>query len=66
MQAYLADGLSAAEAARAALEGDTSPDPGGLASRHAAAAAGSEPLAALRRLSTPSTSRPRRPSWTGS
>ena len=48
MQAYLADGLSAAEAARAALEGGTSPDPGWLAGPPAAAAAGSEPLAALR------------------
>jgi MerR family transcriptional regulator, light-induced transcriptional regulator len=46
MQAYLADGLSAAEAARAALEGGTSPDPGWLAGPPVAA--GSEPLAALR------------------
>ena len=46
MQAYLADGLSAAEAARAALEGGMSPDPGWLAGPPAAA--GSEPLAALR------------------
>jgi MerR family transcriptional regulator, light-induced transcriptional regulator len=48
MQAYLADGLSAAEAARAALEGGASPDPGRLAGPPAAAPAGSEPLAALR------------------
>ncbi len=48
MQAYLADGLSAAEAAEAVLEDGTSPDPGWLAGPHAAAAAGSEPLAALR------------------
>jgi DNA-binding transcriptional MerR regulator len=48
MRAYLADGLSAAEAARAVLEGGTSPDPGWLAGPPAAAAAGSEPLAALR------------------
>ena len=46
MQAYLADGLSAAEAARAAFEGGTSPDPGWLAGPPVAA--GSEPLAALR------------------
>ena len=46
MQAYLADGLSAAEAARAALEGGTSPDPGWLPGPPVAA--GSEPLAALR------------------
>jgi DNA-binding transcriptional MerR regulator len=48
MRAYLADGLSAAEAARAVLEGGTSPDPGWLAGPPAAAAAGSEPLSALR------------------
>ena len=53
MQAYLADGLSAAEAAGAAaeaagaaLEGGTSPDPAWLAGPPVAA--GSEPLAALR------------------
>jgi MerR family transcriptional regulator, light-induced transcriptional regulator len=48
MRAYLADGLSAAEAARAVLEGGMSPDPCWLAGPPAAAAAGSEPLAALR------------------
>ena len=48
MQAYLADGLSAAEAARAALEGGTSPDPGRLAGPPAAAPARRQPLAALR------------------
>jgi len=45
MQAYLAQGLSAAEAARAALGGDASPAP----SLPAGPAAGSEPFAELRR-----------------
>jgi DNA-binding transcriptional MerR regulator len=45
MQAYLAEGLSAAEAARAALEGGTSPTPGPLAGP----ATGGEPFAELRR-----------------
>ncbi len=49
MQAYLAEGLSAAEAARAALRGDASPAAGGLASAPAAAPAGGEPFAELRR-----------------
>jgi MerR family transcriptional regulator, light-induced transcriptional regulator len=44
MQAYLAEGLSAAEAARAALEGDTRLNPG-----QATGPAGSEPFAGLRR-----------------
>jgi DNA-binding transcriptional MerR regulator len=48
MQAYLADGLSAAEAARAALDGGASPPPGQPAGPPSAAPAGSEPLAALR------------------
>ena len=48
MQAYLADGLSAAEAARAALGGGTSHAPAGSPVRPSAASAGSEPLAALR------------------
>jgi DNA-binding transcriptional MerR regulator len=48
MQAYLADGLSAAEAARAALDGDSSPPPGQPAGPPPAAPAGSEPLTALR------------------
>jgi MerR family transcriptional regulator, light-induced transcriptional regulator len=45
MQAYLAEGLSAAEAAAAALGGDTSPAPG----PPAGPAAGSQPFAELRR-----------------
>jgi DNA-binding transcriptional MerR regulator len=45
MQAYLTEGLSAAEAARAALGGDTSTGPG----QPAGPAAGSEPFAELRR-----------------
>lgn len=49
MQAYLAEGLSAAEAARAALGGDASYAAGGLASPPVAASAGSEPFAGLRR-----------------
>jgi DNA-binding transcriptional MerR regulator len=48
MQAYLADGLSAAEAARAAPDGGASPPPGQPAGPPPAAPAGSEPLAALR------------------
>ncbi|MGH3173739.1 MAG: MerR family transcriptional regulator [Streptosporangiaceae bacterium] len=48
MQAYLADGLSAAEAARAALHGGANPPPGQPAGPPPAAPAGSEPLAALR------------------
>jgi DNA-binding transcriptional MerR regulator len=48
MQAYLADGLSAAEAARAALSGGADAAPGRLAEAHLAASAGSEPSAALR------------------
>ena len=47
MLAYLAEGLSADEAARAALGGDASPAVGGLASPPAAAPAGSEPFAEL-------------------
>ena len=49
MLAYLAEGLSAAEVARAALGGDASPTVGGLASPPAAAPAGSEPFAELSR-----------------
>ena len=45
MQAYLADGLSAAEAARAALEGETRLTP----SQAAGPATGTEPFAELRR-----------------
>ena len=45
MQAYLAEGLSAAEAARAALDGD----PGTQPREPAGPAAGSEPFAGLRR-----------------
>jgi DNA-binding transcriptional MerR regulator len=48
MQAYLADGLSAAEAARAALDGGASSPPGRPAGPPAAAPAGSEPFAELR------------------
>ena len=48
MQAYLADGLSAAEAARAALEGGMSLDPGRLTGPPAAALAERQPLFALR------------------
>jgi MerR family transcriptional regulator, light-induced transcriptional regulator len=48
MQAYLADGLSAAEAARAALSGGADAAPGPHAGAHLAASAGSEPSAALR------------------
>ena len=48
MQAYLADGLSAAEAARAALSGDAITPPGYLAGPPLAASAGNEPSAALR------------------
>ena len=48
MQVYLAEGLSAAEAARAALGGDPSPAPGPLA-RPPAKTAGCEPFAGLRR-----------------
>jgi len=49
MLAYLAEGLSAAEVARAAPGGDASPTVGGLASPPAAAPAGSEPFAELSR-----------------
>jgi methanogenic corrinoid protein MtbC1 len=48
MQAYLADGLSAAEAARAALSGGADAASGRQAEVHLAASAGSEPSAALR------------------
>jgi MerR family transcriptional regulator, light-induced transcriptional regulator len=48
MQAYLADGLSAAEAARAALGGGADAAPGRQAEAHLAASTGSEPSAALR------------------
>jgi DNA-binding transcriptional MerR regulator len=48
MQAYLADGLSAAEAARAALDGGASSPPGRPAGPPAAAPAGSEPFAERR------------------
>ncbi len=48
MQAYLADGLSAAEAARAALSGGADAAPGRHAEAHLAVSAGSEPSAALR------------------
>jgi DNA-binding transcriptional MerR regulator len=48
MQAYLADGLSAAEAARAALSGGADVAPGRQTEAHLAASAGSEPSAALR------------------
>ena len=66
MQAYLADGLSAAEAARAALEGGTSPDPGWLAGPPRPRPPGVSPWPRSGRPWTLSTSRPRRPSWTGS
>jgi DNA-binding transcriptional MerR regulator len=48
MQAYLADGLSAAEAARAALSGDASTPPRRPAGAPLAASAGDGPSAALR------------------
>lgn len=48
MQAYLAEGLSAAEAARAALGGDASTSPGYLAGPRLTEPAGSEPFAGLR------------------
>jgi DNA-binding transcriptional MerR regulator len=48
MQAYLADGLSAAEAARAALSGDASTPPGRAAGPPLAASAGDGLSAALR------------------
>ena len=48
MQAYLADGLSAAEAARAALRGDASISPASRAGPPDAAPAGGEPSGALR------------------
>jgi DNA-binding transcriptional MerR regulator len=48
MQAYLADGLSAAEAARAALSGDASSRPGRVAGTPLAGSAGNGPCAALR------------------
>ena len=48
MQAYLADGLSAAEAARAVLSGDASTPPRRPAGAPLAAAAGDGPSAALR------------------
>lgn len=48
MQAYLADGLSAAEAARAALGSGAGAASGGLAGTPAAVAARDEPSAALR------------------
>jgi DNA-binding transcriptional MerR regulator len=48
MQAYLADGLSAAEAARAALSGDASTPPGRPAGPAGAASAGGGLSAALR------------------
>jgi DNA-binding transcriptional MerR regulator len=48
MQAYLADGLSAAEAARATLGGDASTSLGYLAGPRLTASAGSEPSAGLR------------------
>ena len=49
MQAYLAAGLSAAEAARAAIAGTTGAEPGQAREPHPAASAGNEPCAALRR-----------------
>src|ERR1700687_488391 len=48
MQAYLADGLSAAEAARAALSGDASTPPSLPAGPPLTAPAGNGPCAALR------------------
>ena len=66
MQAYLADGLSAAEAARATLGGDASSSLGYLAGPRLTASAGSELSARLRQAWTLSTSRPRRRCWTGS
>jgi MerR family transcriptional regulator, light-induced transcriptional regulator len=48
MQAYLAGGLSAAEAARAALGGDASTSLGYLAAPRLTESAGSEPFAGLR------------------
>ncbi|MGO9782828.1 MAG: MerR family transcriptional regulator [Streptosporangiaceae bacterium] len=48
MQAYLAEGLSAAEAARAALGGDASTSRGYLAGPRLTESAGSEPFAGLR------------------
>ncbi|MGO9082508.1 MAG: MerR family transcriptional regulator, partial [Streptosporangiaceae bacterium] len=48
MQAYLAEGLSAAEAARAALGGDASTSLGYLAGPRLTESAGSEPFAGLR------------------
>jgi DNA-binding transcriptional MerR regulator len=49
MQAYLADGLSAAEAARAALADMTGTEPGRPGGPHLAAPAGREPCAEIRR-----------------
>jgi DNA-binding transcriptional MerR regulator len=49
MQAYLADGLSAAEAARAALADIAGTEPGRPGGPHLAAPAGREPCAELRR-----------------
>jgi MerR family transcriptional regulator, light-induced transcriptional regulator len=48
MQAYLADGLSAAEAAHSALAGATGAEPVRPGQPHLAASAGEEPVAALR------------------
>ena len=52
MQAYLADGLSAAEAARAALSGDASIPPGRPAGPPLAASAGGGLSAALRQVAS--------------
>ena len=66
MQAHLADGLSAAEAARAALGGGrTGCGPGRPAGPHPPRRRGVSCPLRSGRPSTPSTSRPRRPCWTG-
>ena len=68
MQAHLARGLSAAEAAQAVLGEDSGAgaDPGRAAGPHRAPLAAGELSGDLRRPWTPSTSRPRRQSLTGS
>ena len=68
MQAHLADGLSAAEAARAVLGEDSGARriPAGPPGRTAPRRRRVSCPVTSGRPSTPSTSRPRRPSWTGS
>jgi len=64
-RAYLADGLSAAEAARAALGGGADAAPGRPAGPPPPRLRAVRPAPRSGRPWTPSTSRPRRPCWTG-